>query len=127
MVRVHGSRKILDLEVGIARRLALVETRPVEIGHDQLRSVPVDRRVHSPAAVEDVGARVAFEQIAVSFAMQDVVFLAAGGALLLSTALGVVGGAAIGTLVAGRTLRVVAALGFIAVGVWMLFQARAPA
>jgi putative Ca2+/H+ antiporter (TMEM165/GDT1 family) len=53
-----------------------------------------------------------------------VVFLAAAGALLLSTALGVLGGAAVGTLVAGRTLRVVAALGFIAVGTWMLFQAR---
>ena len=56
-----------------------------------------------------------------------VVFLAAGGALLLSTALGVLGGAAVGTLVAGRTLRVAAAVGFIAVGVWMLFQARASA
>jgi len=56
-----------------------------------------------------------------------VVFLAAGGALLLSTALGVLGGAAVGTLVAGRTLRLAAAAGFIAVGVWMLFQARASA
>jgi len=56
-----------------------------------------------------------------------VVFLAAGGALLLSTALGVLGGAAVGTLVAGRTLRLAAAVGFIAVGVWMLFQARASA
>jgi len=56
-----------------------------------------------------------------------VVFLAAGGALLLSTALGVLGGAAVGTLVAGRTLRLAAAVGFIAVGVWMLFQARTSA
>ena len=55
-----------------------------------------------------------------------VVFLAAGGALLLSTALGVLGGAAIGTLVGGRTLRFAAAVGFIAVGVWMLFQAARP-
>jgi putative Ca2+/H+ antiporter (TMEM165/GDT1 family) len=56
-----------------------------------------------------------------------VVFLAAGGALLLSTALGVLGGAAIGTLVGGRTLRLAAAVGFIAVGVWMLVQARSSA
>jgi putative Ca2+/H+ antiporter (TMEM165/GDT1 family) len=53
-----------------------------------------------------------------------VVFCAAGSALVLSSALGVIGGAALGALADTRTLRFAAAVGFIGVGVWMLFQAR---
>jgi putative Ca2+/H+ antiporter (TMEM165/GDT1 family) len=48
------------------------------------------------------------------------VFLAAAGALCLSTALAVVVGAVVGGLVPPRVLRVVAGAGFIAIGVWML-------
>ena len=48
------------------------------------------------------------------------VFAAAAGALITSTALAVVIGAQIGNWVAPDHLRVFAALGFIAIGAWML-------
>ena len=48
------------------------------------------------------------------------VFAASAGALLTSTALAVVIGAQIGTWVPPAHFRVIAALGFIAIGVWML-------
>ena len=48
------------------------------------------------------------------------VLAAAGGALVLSTALAVVAGSVLGSWVDGRHLRVGAALGFIAIGIWML-------
>jgi putative Ca2+/H+ antiporter (TMEM165/GDT1 family) len=53
-----------------------------------------------------------------------VVFFAAGSALVLSSALGVLGGAALGAFVDARSLRYAAAVGFIAVGAWMLIRAR---
>ncbi len=48
------------------------------------------------------------------------VFAASAGALVISTALAVVIGAQIGTWVAPTHLRVITALGFIAIGAWML-------
>ena len=50
------------------------------------------------------------------------VLAAAAGALVLSTALAVVAGSVLGAWIEGRHLRVVAALGFIAIGVWMLVR-----
>lgn len=47
-------------------------------------------------------------------------FLAAAGALVLSTALAVLVGAQIGSWAPPAHLRVVAAIGFIAIGIWML-------
>ncbi|MBI4013489.1 MAG: TMEM165/GDT1 family protein [Candidatus Rokubacteria bacterium] len=47
-------------------------------------------------------------------------FLAAAGALVLSTALAVLVGSQIGNWVPPGHLRIVAALGFIAIGIWML-------
>jgi len=51
------------------------------------------------------------------------VVAAAGGALLVSTVLAVVAGTLIGTWVQPRHLRVAAALGFIAIGAWILVHA----
>jgi putative Ca2+/H+ antiporter (TMEM165/GDT1 family) len=48
------------------------------------------------------------------------VFAAAAGALVISSALAVVVGAQIGTWVPPDHLRLIAALGFIAIGAWML-------
>ena len=48
------------------------------------------------------------------------VFLAAATALVLSSALAVVVGAQVGSLISPRLLRTVAGLGFIAIGVWVL-------
>jgi putative Ca2+/H+ antiporter (TMEM165/GDT1 family) len=48
------------------------------------------------------------------------VLAAAAAALVLSTALAVVLGSAVGAWVDARQLRVVAALGFIAIGLWIL-------
>jgi len=53
------------------------------------------------------------------------IFLAASAALMLSTLLAVVVGEQIGRVVQPVALRAVAAWGFIAIGVWMLFTARA--
>jgi len=50
------------------------------------------------------------------------VFLAAAGALVLSTALAVAVGAEIGQLVAPRHLRTIAAVGFILIGLWLLLD-----
>jgi len=50
------------------------------------------------------------------------VLAAAGGALVLSTALAVAAGSMLGGWVDGRHLRVGAAVGFIAIGVWMLVR-----
>ena len=48
------------------------------------------------------------------------VFAASAAALVLSSALGVLGGSLISEMVHPRTLRWAAGLGFIAVGVWVL-------
>ena len=50
------------------------------------------------------------------------VLAAAAGALVLSTGLAVVAGSVLGSWVDGRQLRVGAAVGFIAIGVWMLVR-----
>ena len=50
------------------------------------------------------------------------VLAAAAGALLASTVLAVAAGSLLGAWVEGRHLRVVAALGFIAIGIWMLVR-----
>jgi putative Ca2+/H+ antiporter (TMEM165/GDT1 family) len=51
------------------------------------------------------------------------VFFAASAALVLTTALGVAGGAILSRHVSERALHWVAGLGFIAVGVWTLVKA----
>lgn len=48
------------------------------------------------------------------------VFLASAGALVVTSAIGVVAGAAIAQLVSPRMLRLVAGVGFIAIGCWTL-------
>ena len=48
------------------------------------------------------------------------VFAAAAGALVVSTALAVVVGSAVGMWIPPRTLRFLAGVGFVAIGVWML-------
>ena len=53
------------------------------------------------------------------------VFVAASAALVLSTLLAVVFGELIGRVVSPAALQIVAAFGFIAIGVWMLFSGRA--
>jgi putative Ca2+/H+ antiporter (TMEM165/GDT1 family) len=50
------------------------------------------------------------------------VFAAAATALLVTSGLGVLGGAILSELVHPRTLRWVAGLGFVAVGLWVLFS-----
>lgn len=49
-----------------------------------------------------------------------VVFLAAASALVLASALGVLGGAVLSEVLGGRALRCIAGLGFVGVGLWML-------
>lgn len=53
------------------------------------------------------------------------VFVAASAALVLSTLLAVMLGEVIGRFVSPTALQVVAALGFIAIGLWMLSHVRA--
>lgn len=48
------------------------------------------------------------------------VWLASAGALCLSTTLAVVAGSYLGTWIPARHLRVVAGVGFVAIGIWML-------
>ncbi|HRY60766.1 MAG TPA: TMEM165/GDT1 family protein [Candidatus Fermentibacter sp.] len=48
------------------------------------------------------------------------VFAGSAAALVLSSALGVLAGAALSKIVQGRTLSVIAGIGFIAVGIWVL-------
>ena len=50
------------------------------------------------------------------------VFLAASAALVLTSALGVLAGAALSHALDPRTLRIVAGVGFIAIGVWTLVR-----
>ena len=50
------------------------------------------------------------------------VLAAAAGALGLSTGLAVAAGAVLGTWIDGRRLNILAALGFIAIGAWMLVR-----
>ncbi len=50
------------------------------------------------------------------------VFAAAAGALVLSTAVAVAVGSALGQWLAPQHLRIAASVGFIAIGAWMLFQ-----
>lgn len=49
------------------------------------------------------------------------VFVAAAGALVVSSLLAVVVGAQLGAWVSPERLKIVAGLGFIAIGLWMLF------
>ena len=51
------------------------------------------------------------------------IFVAASGALILSSAIAVVGGAAISNYVDPRILSWVAGLGFILIGIWTIWQA----
>jgi len=53
------------------------------------------------------------------------VFAASASALVLTSALGVLGGAVISEFVSPRVLRWVAGLGFMAVGLWVLVSAEA--
>jgi putative Ca2+/H+ antiporter (TMEM165/GDT1 family) len=53
------------------------------------------------------------------------VFVASSAALVLSTLLAVVFGDLIGRVVSPATLQIVAAFGFIAIGVWILLSGRA--
>jgi putative Ca2+/H+ antiporter (TMEM165/GDT1 family) len=50
------------------------------------------------------------------------VLAAAAGALVLSTVLAVVAGSVLGARIDGRRLKTVAALGFVAIGLWMLVR-----
>jgi putative Ca2+/H+ antiporter (TMEM165/GDT1 family) len=52
------------------------------------------------------------------------VFAGAALALTLSAALGVLGGAVIGSILSPRAIRIAGACGFIAVGLWMLLPPR---
>ena len=49
-----------------------------------------------------------------------VVFMAAGSALVVSTGVAVIAGQALGSLLSPEIMRRVAAVGFIAIGLWML-------
>ena len=49
-----------------------------------------------------------------------VVFVAAGSALVVSTGVAVIAGQALGSLLSPEIMRRVAAVGFIAIGLWML-------
>lgn len=51
------------------------------------------------------------------------VFIAAAGALLLSTAIAVVAGEKLGALLSPTLLKGLAGAGFVAIGAWMLLQA----
>lgn len=51
------------------------------------------------------------------------IFIAASGALILSSAIAVVGGAAISNYVDPRILSWIAGIGFIAIGIWTIWQA----
>jgi putative Ca2+/H+ antiporter (TMEM165/GDT1 family) len=51
------------------------------------------------------------------------IFVAASGALILSSAIAVVGGAAISNYVDPRILSWVAGIGFILIGIWTIWQA----
>ena len=53
------------------------------------------------------------------------VFVAASGALVISTLLAVALGEAVTRVVSAHTVKIVAGLAFIAVGVWTLITARA--
>lgn len=50
-----------------------------------------------------------------------VVFAAAASALVVSAGLAVLGGGVLGSIVSARAIRILAALGFIGVGLWMLW------
>jgi putative Ca2+/H+ antiporter (TMEM165/GDT1 family) len=50
------------------------------------------------------------------------IFCAAGGALVLSTAIAVVVGQAVHAYLSALPLKLIAGLGFIAIGGWMVFQ-----
>lgn len=52
------------------------------------------------------------------------VFLAASGALVLSTLIAVLVGAQLSHYISPRTLKIMAGLGFVIIGVWVLFDAR---
>ncbi len=51
---------------------------------------------------------------------RTVVFVAAGSALVVSTGVAVIAGQALGSLLSPDVMRRVAAVGFLAIGLWML-------
>jgi putative Ca2+/H+ antiporter (TMEM165/GDT1 family) len=51
------------------------------------------------------------------------VFLGSALALVLASAIGVLAGAALSRVVQGRTLSMIAGIGFVAVGIWVLVKA----
>lgn len=53
------------------------------------------------------------------------VFVAASAALIVSTLLAIMFGEVLGQMISPNALRVIAALGFISIGVWMLVSGRA--
>lgn len=53
------------------------------------------------------------------------VFAASAGALVLSSLIAVIVGAQLSSYIAPRVLKIVAGLGFVAIGVWVLLDARA--
>ena len=55
------------------------------------------------------------------------VFFAAGAALLVATAIGVVAGQAVAKFVSPTTLKVVAGVGFLLIGAWTLYSGLKPA
>ena len=50
------------------------------------------------------------------------VFAAASLALIMTSALGVLGGTILANYVGGRSLNIIAGVGFIAIGTWILFR-----
>jgi putative Ca2+/H+ antiporter (TMEM165/GDT1 family) len=52
------------------------------------------------------------------------VFTASAGALVLSTLLAVIVGSQLSSYIAPRTLKLMAGVGFVAIGIWVLFDAR---
>jgi putative Ca2+/H+ antiporter (TMEM165/GDT1 family) len=52
------------------------------------------------------------------------VFLAASGALVLSTLIAVLVGAQLSSYISPRALKMMAGLGFVIIGAWVLFDAR---
>jgi putative Ca2+/H+ antiporter (TMEM165/GDT1 family) len=52
------------------------------------------------------------------------VFAASAGALVLSSLIAVIAGAQLSNYVSPRMLKIIAGLGFVVIGVWVLFDAR---
>ena len=52
------------------------------------------------------------------------VFVASAGALVLSSLIAVMVGSQLSNYIAPRTLKIIAGLGFLTIGIWVLFDAR---